>query len=46
VTPPEKQIVLEKTPFVVPEAYEGYGHRVIPMHAGETLDWSVTEVIT
>ncbi len=44
VTPAEKLVTVTKTPFEVPEAYEGFGHRVIPMHAGETLDWKVTSI--
>jgi len=44
VTPPAKSVVVEKKPFMVPAAYEGFGQHVVPMHAGETLDWSVTEI--
>jgi len=46
VNPLKKKIVLEKTPFQIPDVYEGHGHRVVPMHAGESLDWAVKEVIT
>lgn len=45
VIPTEKWVTVSKTPFEVPQAYEGYGHRVIPMHAGETLDWKVTSIV-
>lgn len=44
VKPAEKLVTVTKTPFEVPEAYEGHGHRVIPIHAGETLDWKVTSI--
>lgn len=44
VTPPEKLVTVEKTPFNVPSVYEGHGHTVVPMHAGEELEWKVTEV--
>ena len=44
ITPPEKKVVLKKQGFEVPAAYEGYGQHVVPMHAGETLDWAVTSV--
>jgi dihydroorotase len=42
ITPLEKKVVVSKRPFEVPAAYEGYGLNVVPMHAGETLDWAVT----
>ena len=41
VTPPPKKVVLEKRPFTVPESYGG----VVPMYAGETIDYSIREVI-
>lgn len=44
VKPAEKVVTVTKTPFEVPQAYEGHGHRVVPMHAGETLDWKVTSI--
>ena len=44
ITPPEKKVKLEKSPYRVPAAYEGHGQHVVPMHAGETLDWSVTHI--
>jgi dihydroorotase len=44
VTPPEKRVVVKRHPFEVPNVYEGYGQKVVPMHAGETLDWSVTSI--
>lgn len=44
VIPPEKRVVVSRQGFDVPASYEGYGQNVVPMHAGETLDWSVTSV--
>jgi len=44
ITPPEKKVKLTKSPFQVPAAYEGHGQHVVPMHAGDTLDWSVTHI--
>lgn len=41
ITPPKKRVILEKTPFVVPNEYHG----VVPMYAGETLAYTVKEVI-
>ncbi|WP_353662053.1 dihydroorotase [Hydrogenimonas sp. SS33] len=38
ITPPEKEVVLEKTPWLVPEIYEG---TVVPMFAGQSLAWRV-----
>ncbi len=44
IKPPEKKVVVKKQAFEVPAAYEGHGQHVVPMHAGETLDWTVTSV--
>lgn len=44
IKPPEKKVVVKKQAFEVPAAYEGHGQHVVPMHAGETLDWAVTSV--
>ena len=44
VTPPKKTVTLRQQEFTVPQAYEGHGHRVIPMHAGETLTWAVSDI--
>ncbi len=44
LTPLEKKVTLKKTPSQVPAAYEGFGQHVVPMHAGEELPWSVTEI--
>ncbi len=38
ITPPETSIELVKEPFTVPEKYGD----VVPMFAGETLEWSVS----
>jgi len=39
ITPPETVITLKKTPFAVPETYGD----VVPMFAGEKLEWKVEE---
>ncbi len=44
ITPPVKQVRLAKSPYEVPAAYTGHGQHVVPMHAGDTLEWSVTEI--
>ena len=44
IKPPEKKVVVKKQAFEVPAAYTGHGQHVVPMHAGETLDWAVTSV--
>lgn len=44
VKPPKKQVTLRKEAYQVPAVYEGHGHRVVPMHAGETLDWKVVDI--
>ena len=44
VKPPKKEVTLRKESYTVPKAYEGHGHHVVPMHAGESLDWSVVGV--
>ncbi len=41
ITPPQKTVMLEKKPFTVPADYNG----VVPMFAGETIDYSIREVI-
>jgi len=41
ITPPAKKVILEKTPMNVPSSYGS----VIPMFAGETLSWSIKEII-
>ncbi|WP_456451454.1 dihydroorotase [Hydrogenimonas sp.] len=38
ITPPDKEVVLEKSPWLVPEIYEG---TVVPMFAGQSLEWRV-----
>ena len=38
IDPVEKEVVLEKTPWLVPEIYEG---TVVPMFAGQSLEWRV-----
>jgi len=44
ITPLEKKVVVSKQPFEVPASYKGHGQNVVPMHAGETLDWAVTSI--
>jgi len=44
VKPEEKLVTVSKESFEVPSVYEGHGHTVVPMHAGEVLDWKVTKV--
>lgn len=41
ITPPEKKVILEKTPMNVPSSYGN----VVPMFAGETLSWNIKEII-
>ncbi len=41
ITPPAKKIILEEKPFTVPTSYGG----VVPMYAGETIDYSIREVM-
>ncbi|MDD5405559.1 MAG: dihydroorotase [Sulfurovaceae bacterium] len=41
ITPPEKKVILEKTPMNVPSSCGS----VVPMFAGETLSWSIKEII-
>ncbi len=38
INPPEKEVVLEKSPYLVPEIYEA---TVVPMFAGQSLEWRV-----
>lgn len=44
VTPPAKSVTVTKEPFHVVKAYTGYGQHVVPMHAGEQLEWKVTAI--
>jgi dihydroorotase len=41
ITPPKKTVVLERVPSVVPDRV---GVTVVPMLAGHTLEWSITEI--
>lgn len=38
IEPPKKEVVLEKSPYLVPEMYEA---TVVPMFAGQSLEWRV-----
>jgi len=40
ISVPQKSVILEKKPFIVPADYNG----VVPMYAGETLAYSIQEV--
>ena len=40
ICPEFKEITLEKRPFVVPQNYSG----VVPMYAGETINWAIASV--
>lgn len=44
ITPPAKTVQLEKSPFHIPERYEGHGQSVVPMYAGDALEWSVKSI--
>ena len=39
--PLTKDITLVKEDFKVPEIYEDFGEKVVPMYAGEKLSWSI-----
>ena len=42
LTPPAKRVVLtDEVSMRIPSAYEGFGKRVVPMFAGETIPWSI-----
>lgn len=41
LTPPSKTVRLERRDMLVPEAYEGYGLKVVPMDAGQIIPWSL-----
>ena len=40
ICPEFKEVTLEKRPFVVPESYSG----VVPMYAGQTINWAIESV--
>ena len=40
ICPEFKEVTLEKRPFLVPDNYSG----VVPMYAGETLNWAIESV--
>ena len=41
INPSENTIVLEKRDFIVADSYNEYKETVIPMYAGETINWSI-----
>ena len=43
IKPPKKEITLIQKEFVVPQSYENFGETVVPMYAGETIQWSIVE---
>lgn len=40
LTPPDKKITLTRREMAIPSSYEGFGKKVVPMNAGETIPWS------
>jgi len=40
ITPPQKSVILNKTPYRVPNSYG----EVVPMYANQELDWSIAQV--
>lgn len=44
VTPTKKNLILENSTMIVPKSYDGFGQVVVPMHAGEALDWSIAGI--
>ena len=41
INPSKNEIVLEKRDFIVADSYNEYKETVIPMYAGETINWSI-----
>lgn len=44
VNPIKKLVTVTNEPFQVSKAYRGHGQHVVPMHAGEELEWKVTNI--
>lgn len=44
VRPIEKKVVVSRAKMEVPESYIGHNQRVVPMYAGQSLDWVVSEI--
>jgi len=40
----EDEITLQRERTIVPEALPAGGDRIVPFHAGETLNWKIVEV--
>ena len=40
IKPPKKRVILKKEPFTIPKSYGD----IVPMHAGETIDWKISQV--
>ncbi len=45
IKPAQKTVVLHDQCMSVPARYQSYGEEVVPMFAGETLPWSVKEIL-
>ncbi len=45
IKPKEKIVTLEKKDFIVPQSYNTDANIVVPMFAGETLTWSIKNVL-
>ena len=43
LTPVQKTVTLHDEPMTVPACYRSYGEQVVPMYAGETIGWSITD---
>ena len=41
LNPVQKKVTLHDVPMQVPACYRSYGQQVVPMYAGEQLNWSV-----
>lgn len=46
LSPPFKKVVLTDSPESVPNEYRGYGQRVVPLFAGQTIGWSIRKITT
>ena len=44
IHPVEKKVTLIKKPFVVPAVYELGSSKVVPMYAGESIEWSIDKI--
>lgn len=37
------QVTLQRAPWTLPDVYEANGHAVVPLRAGETIDWRLMD---